>query len=99
MDRGAWWAAVHGVAQNWTQLKRLSMHACVLGMQLDRRNGSYISFLFLLQQITTNLVASNSTSLFSYNFGGQKSDMGIPGPKPSKPGVYKFIQISFQVSS
>ena len=26
MDRGAWWAAVHGVAQSRTQLKRLSMH-------------------------------------------------------------------------
>ena len=24
MDRGAWWAAVHGVAQSRTQLKRLS---------------------------------------------------------------------------
>ena len=24
MDGGAWWAAVHGVAQSWTQLKRLS---------------------------------------------------------------------------
>ena len=24
MDGVAWWAAVHGVAQNWTQLKRLS---------------------------------------------------------------------------
>ena len=23
MDRGAWWAAVHGVAKNWTQLKQL----------------------------------------------------------------------------
>ena len=22
-DRGAWWAAVYGVAQSWTQLKRL----------------------------------------------------------------------------
>ena len=29
-DRGAWWAAVHGVAQSQTQLKRLSMHACML---------------------------------------------------------------------
>ena len=28
VDRGAWWVAVHGVAQSWTQLKRLSMHAC-----------------------------------------------------------------------
>jgi len=24
MDGGAWWAAVYGVAQSWTQLKRLS---------------------------------------------------------------------------
>ena len=24
MDRGAWWATVHGVAKSWTRLKRLS---------------------------------------------------------------------------
>ena len=24
MDGGAWWAAVYGVPQSWTQLKRLS---------------------------------------------------------------------------
>ena len=29
MDRGAWWAAVQGVAQSWTRLKRISMHACM----------------------------------------------------------------------
>ena len=28
MDRGAWWAAVHGVAQSRTRQKRLNMHAC-----------------------------------------------------------------------
>ena len=28
MDRGAWRATVHRVAKSWTQLKRLSMHAC-----------------------------------------------------------------------
>ena len=26
MDRGAWWATVHGFAQSLTQLKLLSMH-------------------------------------------------------------------------
>ena len=26
MDRGAWWATVHGAAQSQTQLKRLNMH-------------------------------------------------------------------------
>ena len=31
MNRGAWWAAVYGVAQSWTRLKRLSsssIHFC-----------------------------------------------------------------------
>ena len=27
LDRGAWWATVHRVAQSWTQLKQLSTHA------------------------------------------------------------------------
>ena len=29
VDGGAWWAAVHRVKQIQTQLKRLSMHACM----------------------------------------------------------------------
>ena len=29
MDRGAWRAALHRVAQSWTRLKQLSMHACL----------------------------------------------------------------------
>ena len=28
-DWGAWWAAVYGVAQNWTQLKRLSSSSSI----------------------------------------------------------------------
>ena len=31
VDGGAWWAAVHGIAQSQTWLKRLSMHACIGG--------------------------------------------------------------------
>ena len=27
MDRGAWWATVHGVAKSWTQLKLLHKYA------------------------------------------------------------------------
>ena len=27
MDRGAWWATVHGVAKSQTRLQRVSMHA------------------------------------------------------------------------
>ena len=29
VDRGAWWAAVHRVAQSRTRLNLLSMHACI----------------------------------------------------------------------
>ena len=35
MDRGVWWATVHGVAKNWTRLQCLSTHArmhCTLQM-------------------------------------------------------------------
>ena len=31
-DRGAWWAAVYGVAQSWTRLKRLSSNSPSQGM-------------------------------------------------------------------
>ena len=34
MDRGARWATVHGVAKSQTQLKRLSMHACIVALQM-----------------------------------------------------------------
>ena len=27
MDRGTWWATVHGVTKSWAQLKLLSTHA------------------------------------------------------------------------
>ena len=29
MDRGEWWAVVHGVVQSQTRLKQLSLHACI----------------------------------------------------------------------
>ena len=39
MDRGAWWAAVHGVAKSWTELKRLSTHACRIKRVEEREPG------------------------------------------------------------
>ena len=40
VDRGACRAAVHGVAQSRTRLKRLSMHACI-----GEGNGNHSSIL------------------------------------------------------
>ena len=37
MDRGAWWTAVHEVAESQTQLKWLSMHAFILNCKLSYR--------------------------------------------------------------
>ena len=42
MDRGAWWATVHGVAKSQTQLKQLSMHTHIAtrkGRTLDQLLG------------------------------------------------------------
>ena len=43
VDRGAWWAAVHGVTQSRTRLKRLSTHAYMHW----RRNGNPLQYSFL----------------------------------------------------
>ena len=49
MDRGAWWATVHGVTKSRTQLKQRSMHTFLLLLQ----DGS----LFLLSTATiTSLI-------------------------------------------
>ena len=34
MDRGAWWATVHGVAKSGTRLKQLGTHAHILNIVL-----------------------------------------------------------------
>ena len=36
MDRGAWWATVHGVANHQTRLKQLSMHARFICSRVNR---------------------------------------------------------------
>ena len=44
-DRGAWWAAIYGVAQSWTRLKRPCSSIFFL-LLLDVRNEVEISFYF-----------------------------------------------------
>ena len=51
-DEGAWWAAVSGVAQSWTRLKRLSssssMHSSSSTQSLFGQNTLFIKVLFLI---------------------------------------------------
>ena len=52
MDRGAWWAAVHGVAKSWTQLTMPILVRIPARMQLvyllnGRRKGDFVWFFLL----------------------------------------------------
>ena len=42
VDRGAWWAAAHRVAQSWTQLKRLSDLACMHALEKEMATHSSV---------------------------------------------------------
>ena len=76
MDRGAWWAAVHGVTQSWTQLKRLSMHACIgegNGSSLQysclenpRDRGSWWAAVYGVAQSRTGLMQLSSSSIIMW---------------------------------
>ena len=77
MDRGAWWATVHGVAKNGTWLKRLTMHTCRDVSHLETRTWISSSKQRLVHRVTP---------LF-------KRDMKLPGccslhlfPVPLTPG-------------
>ena len=55
MDRGAWWATVHGVAKSQTQLKRLSIilfSRGVLPIYIPTNNVRGFSFLHTLSGIS-----------------------------------------------
>ena len=41
MDRGAWWATVHGVAKSRTRLNRLRMHA---NIHMNRKRAALVPF-------------------------------------------------------
>ena len=45
MDRGAWWAKVHGVGKSQKQLKQLSIYACLISKyNLDLYISLYVHF-------------------------------------------------------
>ena len=52
-DGGAWWAAVYGIAQSWTRLKRLSSNSIIYSLDL-----------LLTQYSTSPLFMSGSNCCF-----------------------------------
>ena len=75
VDRGAWWATVHGVTQSQTWLKRLSMHACIgegngnplqcACLEDPRDRGAWWAAIYGVPQSRTQLkqLSSSSSSL------------------------------------
>ena len=61
-DRGAWWAAVYGVAQSRTWLKRLSSSSSILKTQYVL-SGPLLGYLSLSNSILFTLVSPHSTRL------------------------------------
>ena len=57
MDRGAWWAAVHGVAKSWTRLKQLSSssrygNGSWLALEKRQSGDNYYKFNLLIFKST-----------------------------------------------
>ena len=65
MDRGTWWATVHGVAQSWTRLSNKHFHTSVCDL-------NKIVDLFVLQ-LTKKKLQSKSSSLFLKVIVGTKN--------------------------
>ena len=57
MDGGAWWAAVYGVAQSQTRLKRLSSSSSIL------RNGRLKNFWSFNKIVETALELSTTKNI------------------------------------
>ena len=81
VDSGAWWAAVHRVAQSWTLLKWLSVHACIgegngnplqcSCLENPRDGGAWWAAIYGVTQSRTRLkrLSSNSsTGVMKFTF-------------------------------
>ena len=72
MDGGAWWAALYGVAQTRTRLKRLSLAATFKFLEIKYKNHTNTdTFLVLL----FTLASENYVKFFLYN---QQCELVLP---------------------
>ena len=91
---GAWWAAVHGVAQSWTRLKPLSMHACIgegnsnplqyACLENPRDRGAWWAAIYGVAQSRTRLKRLSSSSSRAKRVLG-----GFPGGISGKESTWQ----------
>ena len=53
-EGGAWWAAVYGAAQSWTQLKRLSSSSCSMTVIKFRKKNNPGEYVYISHIWSTN---------------------------------------------
>ena len=88
MDRGDWWAVVHGVAQSRTRLERLSIHACIgegngnplqnSCLENPRDRGAWCAAVYGVAQSRTRLKRLSSSSTLIKDFPS-----GASGKEPA----------------
>ena len=91
MDRGAWWATVHGVAKNWpwlrTSLSLFSQTACLFHyLSLDKNLvlGKQISYLLLFSSVQfSRSVVSNSLRPHELQHSRPPCPSPTPGVHPN----------------
>ena len=63
-DGGVWWAAVYGVAQSWTRLKRLSRYAFILVYNLSYTTCSiFLAITLLMTTIISQEVSAKASKI------------------------------------
>ena len=91
VDRGAWWAAVHGVARSRTRLKRLSMHACIGGgngnplqcscLETPRDGGAWWAAVYGVAQSRTRLKQLSMHACFGEGNGNPLQYSCLENPR------------------
>ena len=80
--RGAWWAAVYGVAHSWTQLKRLSSssreawRAVIHGIAKSRTRLSDFPFTFHFHALEKEI--ATHSSVLAWRIPGKAEPGGLP---------------------
>ena len=64
MDRGAWWAAVYGVAQSRTRLKRLSSSSSLKEPIFSLTDLSWMGFDYIVRVLSSHRVVVSSLYLW-----------------------------------
>ena len=87
MDRGAWWATVHGTAKRWTRLSDFNFHFHAKMIVYNYITKRYKSRLFALNP-TTSIIALNANNLHTQTQILQLKEWDYQLGKKSKSWLY-----------